>query len=114
MELKRIIHKAHDLTLRLHEALESHDQDLCDDLLKRRARAMTEFDRTHQDASPKDKKRCQEETKALAEANRNLQDRSREMLTQVTGEFRGQLGQSSQAKLSSSDETTQACLDRKV
>lgn len=114
MKLKRTIHEAHDLTRQLHEALKTQDQDLCDNLLERRAQAMTEFDRTHQDASSRDKKQCRDEIKALAEANRNLQECSREMLAQVSGEFRGQLGQSAQGKHSPCDETTQACLDRKV
>lgn len=114
MELNQTIQRAGDLTQLLQEALEAHDQNLCDDLLARREQAMADFNKAHQEASPQEKERCQDGVRALAETDRRLQDRSRQLLAQVKGEFTGQLGQSAQGKLSIGSETAQACLDKKA
>jgi len=114
MELKSTINEALDLTRRLEAALEAHEQDLCDNLLAGRAQAMAAFDKAHQSASSRDRRRCMNEIRALVEANRHLQDRSGEMLALVREEFRGQLGQSAQGQHSPGGESTQACLDRKA
>jgi len=114
MELSQTIQRAGDLTQRLQKALETHDHSLCDDLMARRDQAMADFTKIHQEASRQERERYRDEVRALAEADRRLQDRSRQLLALVTKEFRGQLGKSTQGKHSQDSENTQACLDRKA
>jgi hypothetical protein len=114
MELSQKIRHAKDLTRRLLDALEAHDHGVWEELLERRAHAMADFSQAHQGASKQEMDMCQEEVRALVEADHSLQDRSRELLVLVTGELRGQLGHSAQGKHSMVNKTIQACVDRKA
>jgi hypothetical protein len=114
MELRHALDLAHDLTQRLHEALEDQDLQVCQDLLEQRGRAMEAFSRAHRSASEHQRALCHPALVSLSRADARLQERTQTMLTMVAGKFREQLGLSNTENNSQGREPIQACLDRKV
>ena len=114
MGLQRTITLAHDLTKRLHEALENQDLEVCRQLLEQREQAMAEFEKKHRETSDQDRAGCRSTLESLKQADKHLRERSQIILAMVTEEFRGQLGSPVMGHGRSDGDQGQACLDRKV
>jgi hypothetical protein len=114
MDLRRSIEIAHDLTRRLHEALENQDLDVWHQILEQRGQALVAFEKIHREASKKECFVCRSALESLNRADEHLQERSKVMLAIVGEEFRGQLGSPAKGPKISGGDLVQACLDRKV
>ena len=114
MDLRRSIELAHDLTRRLHEALENQDLEVWRHLQEQRGQALAEFENIHRGASDQECADCRIALVSLNRADKLLQERSKVMLAMIAGEFRGQLGTPVKGSQKGGKVLVQACLDRKV
>lgn len=114
MELMIKTSRARELTSRLKSALDNQDMDLWLELLDQRGMAMAEFEAAHREASEPEREACRAALAALQVEDRELQHMSEDLLEVLAGEFREQLGTSSQGANSRDVDCRQACLDRKV
>jgi hypothetical protein len=114
MELKRTTELVADLTRRLGRALDTYDPDDWEHLIQRREKALKDFRLAHAQASAAERERHQAEIRALVAEDRRLQERSRDMLAAVAGEFKQQWRRSHQNNNVAGGNTCEACLDRKA
>ena len=114
MKLMEKTSQARHLTRQLNRALDGQDLEMWLELLDQRERAMAAFDAAHQAALDPEREACRDEIAALQGEDRQLQLRSENLLEQLAGEFREQLGSSSFGGNRKERDSQLACLDRKA
>lgn len=114
MELLQIIRRASELTIQLKSHLETSDQDVWDDILRRRAVAMEELDEAHRNASDKEREFCLEDLRLLRREDELLREKSDYVLGMLALEIRDCMGMPSYAGQGTGADGMQACLDRKA
>jgi hypothetical protein len=114
MELLSTIHKASELTDEILDLLGTGDPALIGPVLEERQRSLEEFEAVHRAADTQERNECAEVLHRLQQADKELRNRSQEILALVAGEFREQLGWSSRGRQKNGSDPLPGCVDRKA
>lgn len=112
MDLIQHIRNTLALTRRLHEAVTTDDQTLCQELLAERGPVMDAFAAAHRAANAAQRAECDDLVRELAEADAHLQEVGREQLELAAQQFRNSAGSVGNGNYDRPPQ--QACLDRRA